>query len=388
MRIAVFVAAGLVVFTGFLHAQSDDDDDDDTGYSELVPTGNSLRFGLRYVGGPKVSFHDVGSIPVTVPVQDPSVPSVHYYNDGQVNPDQRVDGNNHPLNEGQTNSWIVDFASQITSDGNVAFHTYSTTSLPDGQTVNAQNALSAGWELEAGRRLGKLGRKVDLSLVTGFSFSTFNSKRSGYVYSQLTTLTDVYSLNGQAPPITFPTTQSGTGTQLEYDSNNQPKFDPTGAQKTTTVDNGLLLSQQPIPGSSTTTTTQALVHGQWQVKGAYYSFRIGPLFEMPLTERLRLTIRVGGAALVVGSTYTAAEDLYIDNVNPHIAIVETKTHTVVLPAWYADAGAEYWLTERAGFYLDATLQRSQSFDQNLGGRTATIDMSSTSGVTSGLTLRF
>jgi predicted porin len=59
-----------------------------------------------------------------------------------------------------------------------------------------------------------------------------------------------------------------------------------------------------------------------------------------------------------------------------------------LPAWYADAGAEYWLTERAGFYLDATLQRSQSFDQNLGGRTATIDMSSTSGVTSGLTLRF
>jgi hypothetical protein len=151
-----------------------------------------------------------------------------------------------------------------------------------------------------------------------------------------------------------------------------------------------------LPTSSTTsntnadgTPTQAVVRGKWQVKGAYYSFRMGPLFEMPLTERLKLTLRVGGAALIVASNYTANEVILVDNVNAiPLADVESKTHTVLLPGWYADAGAEYWLTERAGLYLDATLQRSQSFNQNLGSRTATIDLSSTSGLTSGLTLRF
>ena len=61
---------------------------------------------------------------------------------------------------------------------------------------------------------------------------------------------------------------------------------------------------------------------------------------------------------------------------------------VLLPAFYADLDAEYWLTERAGFYLGATYQRSKPFEQTLGGRTATIDMGTTSGLTTGVTLRF
>ena len=65
-----------------------------------------------------------------------------------------------------------------------------------------------------------------------------------------------------------------------------------------------------------------------------------------------------------------------------------KTHSVLLPALYVDADAEYWLTERAGLFLGATYQRSQSFNQDLGGESATVDMGSTSGITSGLTLRF
>jgi predicted porin len=78
----------------------------------------------------------------------------------------------------------------------------------------------------------------------------------------------------------------------------------------------------------------------------------------------------------------------VDNVSAPLADVETKTHSVLLPAWYADLGGEYWLTERTGFYVDATYQGSEAFNQNLGGRTATIDLSSASGIMSGLTLRF
>ena len=393
MRIAVFVAAGLVGLTSFLHAQSDDDDADEADYFPLVPSGNSLRFGLRYVGGPKVAFHDVGTVPATVPILAPSTLGSHVYNDGQVNPDQRTDANGHPTNEGLTNSWTVDFATQITSDNNVVYHTYSTTPMADEQTIKAQNSLAEGWELEMGHRLGKIGRKVDVSLVAGFTFSSFNSKKSSNVQSQLTTLTDIYSLYGQAPPTSFPNTEPTSSSQPVYDSNGQAKLSSTGQPMTTKVDSSVLLSQQPISSITSNTNAdgkpaEATVRGKWQIKGAYYSFRFGPLFELPVTERLKLTLRVGGAALFVASDYTADEVILVDNVSAPLADVETKTHSVLLPGWYADAGAEYWLTERTGFYLDATYQKSQAFNQNLGGRTATIDLSSTSGITSGLTLRF
>ena len=61
---------------------------------------------------------------------------------------------------------------------------------------------------------------------------------------------------------------------------------------------------------------------------------------------------------------------------------------MLLPGYYADAGAEYWMTERAGFYLGASYQKSGSFDQTLNDRTAKIDLSTTYGVQSGITLRF
>ena len=61
---------------------------------------------------------------------------------------------------------------------------------------------------------------------------------------------------------------------------------------------------------------------------------------------------------------------------------------MVLPAFYADLDAEYWLTDRTGFYLGASLQKSGSYDQTLGDRTAKIDMGTASGIQTGLSLRF
>jgi hypothetical protein len=386
MRIAVFVAAGLVALTSFLHAQSDDDDEDEMDYAPLVPTGSSLRFGLRYVGGPKVSFHDVGTVPANLPILGVSDIAAHFYNDGTVSQDTRVDGSGHPANDGLTNTWTVNYATQITSDNNVAYHIYSTTSLPDEKNIKAQNSLASGWELQMGRSLGKIARKVDVSLVAGFTFSGFNSKQSGVFQSQLTTLTDVYSLNGQAPPATFPTTEPNSGTQYVYDSNGQPEITPSGALKTVSTDQSILLGLHPTRTIDPNGT--ANVRGLWQIKGAYYTFRLGPVFLLPVTERLKLSLGFGAAAVFAGSTYTASETVLVDNVSFNVTDGEVKTHSVILPAWYADADAEYWLTERAGFYLGATYQRSQSYNQNLGGRSATVDMGSTSGLTSGLTLRF
>jgi hypothetical protein len=390
MRIAIFAAIGLVAMTTILHAQSDDDDDEDAmDYAPLVPTGNSMRFGLRYVGGPKVTFHNVGTI--SGPTVLPSFfdLSTNQYADGYVGADTRTDSNGHPANDGLTNTWKVNFPSQITSDGNVAYHIYSTTAMPDGQSVQASNALAEGWELQMGHSLGRIARKVDVSIVAGFTLNSFNSRRSSGIQSQLTTLTDVYSLNGQIPPENFPATQPTPATTTIYDSNGQPVKSVSGDQSqllASTPTRTIVNSTTNANGTTSPTTTE--VQGNWQIKGAYYTFRLGPMFQFPVTERLKLNLDFGAAAVLVGSTYTSNEMALVANVVTLVTNSQVKTHTVLLPAWYIDADAEYWLTERAGFYLGASYQKCQSFNQQLAGESATIDMSSTSGLTSGITLRF
>ena len=381
MRIAVFVAAGLAVLTSFLHAQSDDDDDD-MDYFPLVPTGSSLRFGMRYVGGPKVAFHNVGNVPATNVIADATIPTTRVYNDGGVSIDTRTDSSGRPVNDGLTNNWTLNYDSQITAGGDVAYHLYS--SDLTGNTIKGKTSTAAGWELQAGRSMGKIARKVDVSFVGGFTFSGINAKRSSEVTAQLTTLTDTYSLNGQVPP-TVPYTAPTTAYRNVFDSNGAPVLGADGSQTTQTVDTSILLAQNP---TRTITTRPAQVSGHWQIKGAYYTFRAGPVFQMPVTERLKLSIGFGAGAIVVGSTYKSDQEIVVDDITARIMSIDEKTRTVLLPAFYADADAEYWLTERTGFYLGATYQKSKSFDQTLDASSATVNLGSTSGVQSGLTLRF
>lgn len=385
MRIAVFVAAGLVVLTGFLHAQSDDDEDE-MDYTPLVPTGSSFRFGLRYVGGPKVAFKDVCDVPATVTVFGVSDVMARTYNDGNVNLDTRPDSNGNPRNDGLTNSWSVNYSSQINStDNTIAYHVYSASPLAGGQVIHGSTASASGWELQVGRSLGKIARKVDVSLVGGFTFSGINAKNSSIVDCTLQTVTDVFRIDDSSVAPTAPYTAPMTSTQVVYDSNGLVKLNSNGSPMTITVDTSVLLNTTP---TRTTTQSTGQVSGHWQIKGAYYTFRLGPVFQFPVTERFKISLGFGGAVAYVGSTYKADEEIIVEDVTNPITNVEEQTRNLLLPVIYADADAEYWVTDRTGLYLGATYQRSKSFDQTLGGRSATVDMGSTSGITSGLTLRF
>ena len=397
MRNAVFVAAGLAVLACSLHAQSDDDEDE-MDYFPLVPTGSSMRFGMRYVGGPKVAFHNVGTVPTTLSVADPGVPASRSYNDGYVGLDTRVDSNGRPMNSGLTDTWQVNFPSQLTAatatspDTSVAYHVYNADSL--GTTIKGRTSSATGWELQFGRSLGKIARKVEVSWMGGFTFSGINAKRSDSVQAQLTSLTDTYSLFGQDPPTT-PYTAPSTASRNVFDANGKPLLNASGIQQTTSVDTSILLAQNPsrvttstVDGTPNGAPTTVQVSGHWQIKGAYYTFRVGPVFRFPVTERLKLSLGFGGALAYVGSTFKSDEEIEIDDVTSVIANVGEKTRSVLLPAFYADADAEYWLTERSGLYLGATYQRSKSFDQNLGPESATVNLGSTSGIQTGLTLRF
>lgn len=400
MRIAVFVAAGLVALTTIVRADSDDDEDE-MDYYPLVPSGDSLRFGMRFIGGPKVAFHNVGSVPADLSVAGQGITATRTYNDGYVNLDTRTDSNNHPVNDGYTNSWQINYTSQITpvptptqavpnpvGDSTLSFHIYGADS--EGTEIKGRTKLASGWELQSGKSLGKIARKIEASWTVGFSLSGINAKRSDNVEAYLNTLTDVYSLAGQQPP-TAPYTSGSSTYRNVYDSHGSPILEPNGNNQTAPVDTTILLSQNPIPATQANpqySNSKVLVNGNWQIKGAYYILRTGPTFTLPVTERLKLSLSFGGAVAFIGSTFKVNETIDVADVTSPITNVQEKTRSLLMPAYYVDADAEYWITERAGLYVGATYQGGKSFDQKLGAESATVDLGSSNGVQTGLSLRF
>jgi len=382
MRIALSVAASLAILAGVLHAQSDDDEDE-MGYFPLVPSGNHLRFGLHFVGGPKVAFGQLGAVPSAANIGDPTGLENRAYNDGNVLLDQRKAQDGSLVGDGLTNSWNFVNTSQATASGDLAFHDYTSTSL--GASERAKSNTAAGWELQVGHSLGKIGRKVDFSVVGGFSFSSIDAKASAVVPGLMTTVTDVYPLYGQDVP-TPPYSAPQSGSQYVYDANGNQVLDIYGNPTTTTFDNSTLLGNQP---NRTTTTNVADVQGYWQLKGAYYTLKVGPMLQVPITERIKFSVGAGVGVALVGTTYSVDEILQVGDVNDStVEAKDSQSRFVMLPLYYANADAEYWVTERSGFYLGVNGQKSGSYDQSVGGRTATIDLGTTYGVQSGITLRF
>jgi hypothetical protein len=381
MRRVLILTLGLAIAAGMLHAQSDDDEDD-TDYFPLVPTGNSLQFGLRYLGGPKVSFGNLGTIAGTASIGDPTGVANRTYDDGSVSLDARSAPNGGPVNDGLTNTWTYNFASQVTSSGDIAFHAYSTNTTGAGIAAPKNNA--EGWELQVGHSFGKIGGKVEFDIVAGFSFNSVDAKISSVIPAMLTTVTDTYPLYGQpapAAPYSAPTFTS----QSVLDANGNPVLGSDGTPQTKSVEDSTMLGDQP---TRTTTTSPTDVKGHWEIKGAYYTFRVGPLLKVPITERLKLSFGAGAAVNYIGTSYIAQESVDLTDVSNPLLANDVSTRSLLLPAYYANANAEYWMTERTGFYLGAMFQKSGSYDQTVVDRTASIDLGSAYGFQSGITLRF
>jgi hypothetical protein len=381
MRNLLFLTLGLALLAGVLHAQADDDEDE-MDYLPLVPSGNSLQFGLRVMGGPKVSFGHLGSVPGNSELGLATGPADRIYNDGYVSLDLRADANGNPVNDGLTNTWNYQFGSQVTSSGDMSFHAYSATTL--GAGLNPKRNSAAGWELRIGHTLGRIGGKVEFDLVAGFSFNSVNAKITGTVPALLTAVTDVYPLYGQTVP-EAPYTGPSYSSRTVLDPNGNPILDAAGSAQTESVDTTTVLGTDP---TRTTVTSETNVRGHWEIRGAYYTFRVGPLIKLPITERLKLSLSAGAALAYIGTRYTVEEAVELTDVSTELTAGAESNRSVLLPAYYADANAEYWMTERSGLFLGASFQKSGSYDQTVGNRTAQIDLGSSYGVQSGITLRF
>ncbi|MBL9191072.1 MAG: hypothetical protein JNJ82_01860 [Opitutaceae bacterium] len=380
---------------------------------------NAFSVGVRYIGGADIKFGNLGTVPsqLSIPALTGSAQPISY-TDGAISLDAlrdnekdadgnqtstpggryttsgvRVDANGNPILDdagnpvtqitgdyvsytaGFTRTWAYVNASQVTSNpGFVAMHDYSAES--SGATATASSDSGAGFEFTATRKFGSFGGKIELGVLFGFGITDINGKVSGDIKSNLKTLTDLYSLGGRAAPaapFTGPTTEAYIGADGTAYS---------GALETTVP-----LAAFATSRTNTTTPNGANISGTWQIKGAYYLFRVGPMVRIPIGQRFAMTFSGGYAGAYLGTKYRVDETLNVEGTSPN-QFQDEDTYSKFMSGVYAEANFEWLLTDRTGFFAGATVETLGKYEQKLGSRTAAVDIGGNVGFRFGITTRF
>lgn len=370
---------------------------------------STLLISLRRLSGAKTQFYGKGTLAAPEAATDATTANLlRVYHDGSVSPDARVagrfDANGNPVidpsgnqafdpiaNDGKTNTWTYSDARQASADGNfLSFHTYSA-AINDPTIRNKQANTANGVDVAVSRDMGKLfGTRASWSIIAGVTISDLSAKRADSVQATLTTLTDIYSLDGQvlpALPYNAPSSSSTTVT----DSLGNAVLNTDGSTQTATTDTTVLLNNKPVDRSVKNATDSTSVSNRWKLKGAYLTFRAGPSVWVPLTTRLRAMISAGPAVIYSGTTYSVTQSFQPD-IGAEITDTSTSEQNKFLPGYFADASLQFDLTEHAGFFAGAVFQSAGSYTQAVNSAAANystkVDFANQNGLRAGMTIRF
>lgn len=416
-----YFRAALVVFaTALSLARAQDDDQSRRTPPVEIPDFSNLdeyiyepkstvTLGFRHLSGAKTKFSGQGKI---VAPEDPGAATGvldRVYHDGAVHLDTRttarLDSSGNPVidpesgnqvfdpvaPDGRTNSWnYSDNRQRDEFPGYMAFHTYSadiTDTAARSQSANSTN----GMELAVTRDMGKLfGSKMTWTLTAGMSVNDISAKMSDTVQANLTRLTDLYFLGGQVPPDAPYVAPSSSSTSL-VDAAGNAVVGADGSSQTISIDTTVLLANQPAQRTTTVTADATSVTNHWKLKGAYYTFRAGPTVWIPISSRFRASISLGAAMVYAGTTYTVTES-FAPELGAEISETNSSITSKLLPGYYADAGLQFDLTDRTGFYAGAVFQSAGSYDQKLEATNAhyatKVDLANQNGLRAGLSIRF
>lgn len=330
------------------------------------PTSNVFRVAFRVLDGPSVSFANLGDLPPSA-VGAPTGIMDRFYADGRVLRDARRDAEGNPIpDDGFTNTWRYSQSSQITDEGNIAFNGFQVSSM--GAATETDAKTSMGWEIVYERRFGSFGDRTFWGLLVGAGMADINARSMETIVARLTRTTDVYSLGGATPPAPPYTAPSSAIVDGEV------------------VDTTVLLGNQPI--SRTTTESETEVVGDWQLKGAYYTFRFGPTLRVHLANRFALQASVGGSASYYGTEFRVRERVAAQANVPAGQFVDDSEKSAWMTSFFAEATAEYWITRGTGIFVGALYTGGGDYSQSVGPRTARLNQGSTVALQGGLVFHF
>lgn len=179
------------------------------------------------------------------------------------------------------------------------------------------------------------------------------------------------------------------------DANGNQVLDAGGNGVFTYVETTILMTDQPL--QRTTTISGGTVLNQWDLRGAYFTFRLGPSVSYLITEHLRANLSAGLSVVFAGTNYTVAQTYQPDTADPVVSTA-TDDEDKFLSGYYVDATLEYDFTDRTGLYAGVTYQNNGSYTQTAelddtatgshASYKALVDLSSLSGFRMGMTFRF
>lgn len=339
----------------------------------------TMSVGFRGLSGPTMSFSGgtgvTSSISSIQGMGDANATGIERnYHDGYLLVDQRKDADGNPMADGKTNTWRMLDARQVTAAGDaIAMHTYSG-QVMDNKTRQSDPGNSFGTELVVARDMGKIGSRMEWRLFAGVGINNINVVARDNVMATITTLTDLYNLNGQ----TAPTGPYEAPSSITNEDN-------------TVTDTTVLIGQKPDSRTTTSVTNDTSISSFWRLKGTYVTFRAGPEVLFKITDKIRLSVSAGPAFIYIGTNYAVVQTMLVDTAEPVIDAMESIDDDV-LKGYYADANLEYAFTERAGLYMGAFYQSSGIYNQDLKNvgwnYSARLDLSSMQGFRAGMNFKF
>jgi hypothetical protein len=99
-------------------------------------------------------------------------------------------------------------------------------------------------------------------------------------------------------------------------------------------------------------------------------------------------VSAGVAGAYVGTDFIVDEYIELPDVAGNIRIQEGSSEKRFVPGYYGDINIERWLTVRTGFFAGYGFEKLGDYSQSVRGRTAQIDLGSSSGFRFGIITRF
>lgn len=383
-----FAVRALCVFSVLLSVAQAAQDDDDDSLGGFVPRVEdelvvyvpkfAVRVGFREIEGAKASFGGTATLSSFQQLGDATGVQDRVYHDGYVALDQRKvadpSGNTVPITpDGRTNAWTMKSDLQATADeGYILMHGY-TANVTDASFAKQDAGRAFGVELTVEREMGSLFHgRVKWGVVAGMGVNQIHVQASGHATATINTVTDTYSLGGQAAPTAPYTAPASSGG----------------------VDTSVLLGNEPLSrGETTTVGNKTAVTNFWRVRGAFMTFRAGPTVLVPIGSRFSASFSAGAAAVYAGTTYNV-DATFKPETGDDISETVSDGASAILLGYYVDANVQWAMNETSGLYVGAVYQDTGGYDQDITNLTGTanystrVDLSKLQGVRAGVSFKF
>jgi hypothetical protein len=170
-------------------------------------------------------------------------------------------------------------------------------------------------------------------------------------------------------------------------------LDSSGNAVTYTIDNTTLLNNRPYSRTLDVVTPDgAEVDGFWQVKGGYYTLRLGPTLRWQFGRHLSVRATVSGTVTFLGLDMEYDELVDdLEAIQPLRAGGITETEKDLVYGYYGALDVEYWLTDRTGFFAGVTIEETGDdvvLTAGSAGRQAVVELPSGTGFRVGISVQF